>query len=514
MSNIQRVLNKPSTLQPEKVMKLWRHKPKIFFRDVMDVELDGWQEDCVDLYINNQRLALVASKGPGKTFLLAMLGWHFFITGNQPKIAALSVTKDHLMSNLWAELLKWRKKAKLLENSTNDGFSKITLKGHEGYSFIDARSYPKSADETQQASALAGLHADFVGFLIDEAGTIPDAVLATADAALSTGDSPTKKAKLLVTANPEEPRGTIYRAYMGQSKQKWAVYTISGDPEDPKRAPRVDINWAKEQIDVYGRDDPWVMVNVLAKYPNVSSTMLLTELEIKDAMERSIEDKAVSMHQKRMGVDVSRGGVDSSCLVIRQGQKVTSIDMVPSTVYGPELAGIVALKCQDQNIERVYVDDTGGYGSSVVDSLRMFPSIDMKGIKYNSKAQDPRRYFNKRTEMWVRMRDWVKNGGSLPKDPRLAEELMMPKLIFHGGIFRLEEKEQIKARLGRSPDRADALAQTFSDIEQPSFFADYSGANSESRAILETYRMASQGKHYADDSDVDKYYMPTPNYKA
>lgn len=97
----------------------------------------------------------------------------------------------------------------------------------------------------------------------------------------------------------------------------------------------------------------------------------------------------------------------------------------------------------------------------------------------------------------------------------------MPKLIFHGGVFRLEEKEQIKSRLGRSPDRADALAQTFADVEQPSFFGDFSAApNSEKMTYDEVVarwkdgQFAQPSNYYSDDSQVDKFYRPSPNYKS
>jgi phage terminase large subunit len=508
MANVNRYLDKEVELQPHQVMKLWRHRPKIFMRDVMDVTLDGWQEDCIDMYMEYQRLAMVASKGPGKTFILSMLGWHFFICYYQPKIAALSISKDHLMSNLWAELLKWRSKSKLLTNSTNDGFSKITLKGHEGYSFIDARAYPKQSDETQQASVLAGLHSDNVGFLIDEAGMIPDAVLATADAALSTGDSDTKRGRLIVTGNPEYPKGMVYRAYMGRSKQRWGIYTISGDPEDPKRAPRVSATWAQEQIDTYGRDNPWVMVNVLAQYPNVTNDFLISEQDVQEAMDRKVTEDDVKNSQMRLGVDVARGGIDSSILFLRKGLLSYPVEEVASDVLGPQLAGKVVLQCHNHTVERIFVDDTGGYGSSVVDSLAQFPHLDVTPIKYNAKAQDSR-YFNTRTEMWVRMRDWIKKGGKLPNDPRLAEELMMPKLMFHGGKMRLEDKAQIKTRLGRSPDRADALAQTFVDIEQPSFYAEYSDPQTR-----QAMSHINKGAYYTDDSHIDKNYNAPSNYKA
>jgi len=352
------LLSKPIGLQSAQVLRLWQAKPKIFFRDVMDVSLDLWQEEVCELYLTNQRIGMIASKGPGKTTCLALLGWHFFMTSHQPKIAALSISKDHLMSNLWAELLKWRSQSPLLKMSSTDGQEKIGLVGHEGYSFIAARSYPKQADESQMSSALAGLHADNVGFLIDEAGTIPDAVLATADAALAGGESNTKKARLLVTANPEEPKGMLYRAHMGRTHQKWAIYTVNGDPDNPKRATRVNIDWAREQIKTYGRGDPFVQVNVLGQYPVVSNTMLITEEEIHESMKLNIKDLEVHNSQLRLGVDVARGGIDSTAYALRRGLKAYPLESSSSNIGGPEMASKIAFMQQEKRIERIFVDNT------------------------------------------------------------------------------------------------------------------------------------------------------------
>lgn len=515
--NVQRYLNKPLSLQAPTTLKLWRMRPKIYASDVLDLTLDAWQEDVVDLYLANQRLGLIASKGPGKTFVIAFLGMHFFTTNHLPKIAALSVTKDHLMSNLWAELLKMRMRSPILQKSITDGATKIGLVGHEGYSFIDARSYPKQADENTMASALAGLHADNVAFLIDEAGTIPDAVLATADAALSQEVSATTNSKILATGNPEVAKGILYKAYMKRTIQKWAIYTVSGDPDDPKRAPRVSIDWAREQIATFGVDDPWVQVNVFGKYPTTATNALLSEEEIHEAMKRQVEEKHVKNSQNRLGVDVARGGIDRTVFARRRGLKAYPLEAISSDVFGPELAGKIAFMQQDLGVERVFVDNTGGYGSSVIDSLGMFPHLDVTPVVYNARAQD-KRYYNKRTEMWVRMRDWVKKGGQLPNDPGLAEELMMPKLMFHGGVIRLEEKEQIKARIGRSPDKADALAQTFADVEQPSFYGDFSGADAgrekmSDEEFVESWKRSQAGNYLSDQSQIDKHHRPS-NYKA
>lgn len=517
--NIQRVLHKPSHLLPADIIKLWRERPHIFARDVLDVTPDPWQRDVMDLYVNNPRVAMLASKGPGKTWLLALMTHHFMITGYMPKVACLSITKDHLMANLWAELLKMRSKSELLTRSLTEGYDKIRLIGQEGFSFIDARSFPKQADENTMASALAGHHADFVMFTIDEAGMIPDSVLATADAALSTGDSPTKRARILVSANPEEPKGIIYRASRGLTVQPWKIYKISGDPDDPKRAPRVSREWALEQIATYGRQDPWVKVNVFAEYPDVAANQLLTDTEIHESMNRNVKEENVAASQMRMGIDVARGGIDSTCFARRKGLKAYPLDMVSSNVMGPELAGKAVMLSEEHGIERIFVDNTGGYGGSVVDSLQLFPTVDVTPVVYNAKAQD-KRYFNKRTEMWVRLRDWVRKGGQLPNDPRLAEELQMPKLIFHGGVFRLEEKEQIKTRLGRSPDRADALAQTFADVEQAAAsFVNGAMVGDATKnlmpwEIMDMYKKLNSPAHLAYEDQVDKFPNRVPNHRS
>jgi hypothetical protein len=75
-------------------------------------------------------------------------------------------------------------------------------------------------------------------------------------------------------------------------------------------------------------------------------------------------------------------------------------------------------------------------------------------------------YFNRRTEVWGWMRDWLKSGAEIPDDPELAVDLCAPGYEttrgkrFHGSI-QLEHKEDLKARGESSPDDGDALAMTF-----------------------------------------------------
>lgn len=441
-------------------------------RTIVEVRKVGEEESmCITVACPNRCYLTNDFIVTHNTFTLSALGLHMMSCFDRPKIAALSITKDHLMSNLWAELCRW------IDHDVESNFLKLTLKtgadrikmiGYEEYSFIDARSFPKAAEASQMQSALAGLHAPNVGFLIDEGGRIPDAVLATADAALSTGDSPTKRARLLVTANPEVPSGTLYRAYRGDTKQPWKIIRVTGDPDDPKRATNVSVGWAREQIAAYGRENPWTKVNVFAEYPETAAEVLLTEEEIDKAMNRQIEDLEVRASQLRLGVDVSRGGVDDTKLVRRRGLKVYPLEGFGSGNDGPTLAGIIAHRVQTYKIERVFVDNTGGYGSSCVDSLKTsHAEVDTVPVVANASAQDSR-YFNKRHEMYFRLRDHVRRGGNLPYDLKLKEELAAITTYPQGSFIRILEKAQIKSKIGRSPDSADAIAQTFADVETES----------------------------------------------
>ena len=461
--NVQRYINKPVGDMSAKIMRLWQMKPKVFMTDNFEFKPDAWQEEAIDLYLHNQRLAMICSKGPGKTCLLALITWHFFLTNKLPKIAALSISSKNLKANLWAELAMWGSRSELVLRSAEVKSERITLNGFEKMSFIDARSFEKEADEHSQASALAGLHADNVAFVIDEGGDIPDAVIITADAALAGTDGVGKKARLLVAANPTTPSGLIYKASRGISAQKWATLHVSGDPNDPKRASRVSKEWAQALIDEYGIDNDYVKVNVFGLYPTTSSTQLLTEEEIDASCKRVIEPRNLKPYEVRMGVDVSRGGVDATILAIRQGRKVLKIIPLSSSCDSTEIATKIIFEAKDNKVDRVFVDDTGGYGSGVVDALKFQKNFTVEAINYASNARDKIHYFNIRSEMYVKMRDWVKSGGQLLPDPRLKSDLMSSTVMFMKGKFQMEAKEQIKKRLGRSPDRADALAMTFID---------------------------------------------------
>jgi len=171
-----------------------------------------------------------------------------------------------------------------------------------------------------------------------------------------------------------------------------------------------------------------------------------------------------------LGVDVARFGDDASVIFPRQGL-VALPPVKLRHVDGLQGAGAVARQAQDWGADAVFVDDTGGWGASWIDNLRRLGHQPI-GIGFSSRPNDPR-YENKRTEMYFNTVEWIKAGGALPEVPELIAALSQTTYSFRGDRLLLEPKEQVKARLGYSPDEADALALTFAQpVADREVFAD------------------------------------------
>jgi hypothetical protein len=125
------------------------------------------------------------------------------------------------------------------------------------------------------------------------------------------------------------------------------------------------------------------------------------------------------------------------------------------------------MQCQDRwGAEMVLIDDTGHWGHGVIDNL-VTAGRAVVPLYYHGKAIDAR-YKNRRAEMWIEGAKAIRNGAGLPNLPDLVGEFTTPTYTFIGGQFMLEDKDQVKARLGRSPDLADAYMQTYAMPDMPS----------------------------------------------
>ena len=450
-----------------KRIREWRLNPIQFVWDNFQVDPDEWQKDYLWALASDdpikQRIALNACAGPGKSAGLAWGGWWVMVCmggpGEHPKGAAVSTTKDNLEDNLWPEFSKWLQRSQYIRDRFEWSARAVYSKEFPDTWFISARTWNKSATQEEQGRTLSGLHSEYVIVLIDESGDIPVSVLKSGEQAMSN----CKWGKIVQAGNPISHAGMLYAASTDLADQ-WFSINITGDPDNPKRSKRIDITWAREQIEKYGRHDPWVKAYILGEFPEAGFNQLLSPDEVLRSMNRSYKDHEFAHAQKRIGVDAARFGDDPWVFFPRHGM----VAYHPLELRGMRTDDIAARLIKGKqkfDSELEFVDGTGGYGSGVIDALYS-AGHEPQEIHFSSKALDGR-YFNKRTEMWFLMADWVKDKGQLPKDNILKKELCSPMYTFQNGKMKLEDKDQIKKRLGFSPNRADALALTFALPDMP-----------------------------------------------
>lgn len=437
-------------------VRQWREKPSSMVRELFGVEPDAWQEEALDAFPANQREALKACKGPGKTTVLAWLAWNFLLTRPHPKIAATSISADNLSDGLWTEMAKWQNKSILLQQSFTWTKTRIFANDHPETWYMTARTWSRSADRDQQANTLAGLHADYILFILDESGGIPESVMAAAEAALSTGI----EMHILQAGNPTHLDGPLWRAATVE-RRLWKMIEITGDPDNPKRSPRVSATWARQQIEKYGRDNPWVLVNVFGQFPPSSINALIGPDEVEAAFNRVYREDQLGDPPMILGVDVAREGDDASVVFGRLGKQA----LIPKKVRnfdGIQGAGMVSQIWRDSNVDACFIDATGGFGSSWIDQLRLLNRSPI-GVHFSAAAHDASRYYNKRAEMYFDAVQWIKEGGALPRVPELLAALTQTTYSFSKDRLLLEPKEDVKLKLGYSPDDADAFVLSFAE---------------------------------------------------
>lgn len=443
-------------------IRQWRNDPVSFVVDNFKVTPDEWQVDTLTRlggeYNPKRKLCMKACTGPGKSAVLAWIGWHrlscFAARGEHPKGAALSITADNLKDNLWSELSKWQGRSAFLSQAFKWTKERIYAVDHPETWFLSARSFAKDADTEAIGRALSGLHSQFPFVLLDESGEMP---LSVGKAAQQIFTGSPVDALLAQAGNPTSTQGLLYDS-CSVGAASWDVITITADPADPKRTPRVSIEHAQEMIDTYGRDNPWVMATILGLFPTTGFNSLLSHADVMAAMNRHVKESDYSFAAKILGVDVAREGDDKSVIFPRQGLAALQ-PIVMRNATSLQGAGAVANRWGSWGADAAFVDNTGGFGGGWIDQLSVL-NYSAIPIHFAGQASDAR-YANIRAEMWWKMAEWIKAGGALPNVPELVAELTTPTYSFQRDKLLLEPKEKIKARLGRSPDYADALALTF-----------------------------------------------------
>jgi len=289
-------------------------------------------------------------------------------------------------------------------------------------------------------------------FVLDEASGIDDMVFEDLENTMS---GPVNFALLIF--NPHKPSGFAYDTHYGKHSDQWV--RLHWDAEESENVTKQTILRLEEK---YGRDSDNFLVNVKGLPPRGGDDSLIPYQMVYDAYNREvippIETKIV------VGIDVARGGKDYTVITVRQGGKVFpqhKVSSVDSFMQLDEIDAILKYEYEDYDITRICVDATG-VGASFYDIIsRRYPGICIP-VRVAESPKDGRRYRKKRDELWWSMRKRFEAGTiQIPSTVELLEELHCIQYSQTTGKVIVDNKDKIKAKIGRSCDFADSLMLTF-----------------------------------------------------
>ena len=155
------------------------------------------------------------------------------------------------------------------------------------------------------------------------------------------------------------------------------------------------------------------------------------------------------------GVDVARFGDDRTVIYYLEGT-----DIKDEMIFGQKdtmyTAGKIHIWAQEKNPDLIGIDVVG-LGAGVADRLREMGN-EVLEVNSAEKADEEEKYRNIRAEMWwTAGRKFAEKDIELHwKDEELKRELSSTSYFIRNGKIQMEGKDDIKKRLGKSPDKADA----------------------------------------------------------
>lgn len=161
-------------------------------------------------------------------------------------------------------------------------------------------------------------------------------------------------------------------------------------------------------------------------------------------------------------VDPSWTGEDELVIGKRQGLVFSILKTIAKNDDDSKVATLLAQYEDEFKADAVFIDL--GYGTGIYSAGKAMGREWML-VPFGGASNDDQ-YLNKRAEMWGTMKTWLKEGGAIPNDPVLCDELMTPEAYViqsgaNAGKIQIESKDHMKKRGVSSPNRADALALSF-----------------------------------------------------
>ncbi|TVZ01261.1 hypothetical protein EAS64_33830 [Trebonia kvetii] len=434
---------------------LWAHERANAF-------LWSKQREIAYSVVNNKRTAVHSAHGIGKSYLAATLAawWVDTHPADETMVVTTAPSLDQVHAVLWEEIRGLHDKAGL------KGVVQRTDRWVVDGRLVGMGRKPPDYSE----SAFSGIHRRYVLVLLDEACGIP-AWLWTAVETITTGDD----CRILAIGNPDDPQSRF--RYVCQGMPGWESFKISvfdspnfTDEDIPANYREVfskvltTQQWAKDMAGAWGMDNPLYVAKVLGEFPTDNPWSVVRMSDVS-----SCRIAAPRLDSERMpvelGVDVG-GGLDET--VIRERRGMVAGREWRELSDQPETISRLILGAIKQTGATAVKIDSIGVGAGVVGEMKNLKAAGVHnakiyGVNVAEKAHDPNKYFNLRSQIWWDLgrlqsqeREWDLSRMD-NADSTVAQLLEVHYEHDLKGRVKVEPKDEVRKRIGRSPDNADAL---------------------------------------------------------
>lgn len=491
------------------LLNSWRADWNKFVREALGVTLDREQQAILSSVQHNPRTSVSSGTARGKDFVAACAAVScLYLTPiwnrrgelvENTKVALTAPTDRQVKNIMMPEVSRLFNRAKRRGIVLPGRLNSYDIRTDNEEWFLTGFK----ADEHNH-EAWSGFHAAHTMFVVTEASGIAEDIFNAIEGNLQ-GDS-----RILLVFNPNVPVGYAARS---QKSERWAKFRLNSltAPNVLARknliSGQVDYEWVKDKLELWCspisenevseelddflfegrwyRPEDLFRIKVLGKFPKVADDVLIPIQWIEAAQERwkRYEGKEpLSRDVRMLGVDVAGMGRDCTCFCERKGRWVAPFIARNSGGAADHMAvagEVVARRRREP--EMLVSIDTIGEGAGVYSRcLELDDENYLISCKYSEAAKDGNqelsditgeyRFTNLRAYLFWCVRDWLnpknETGAMLPPDEQFVEEATEIRWRFRSdGRIIIEPKEDIKKRLGRSPDKFDALANTFYPIQ-------------------------------------------------
>ncbi|MCK5603501.1 hypothetical protein KAR91_16570, partial [Candidatus Pacearchaeota archaeon] len=444
----------------------------LFVWEVLGVDkIESYQENILRSLIRYKRVAVRGPHGLGKTAVAAwFIIWLNTCHEDDVKVVTTASKWKQLAKFLWPEVRKWVRRADL---------SKVGVELQRGKELLDMEIKLPGKEAFAVASndyeAIEGAHAKTIAYIFDEAKAIPNNVFDAAEGAFSTaGEDTDSTAYALMISTPGTAAGRFYEVHKRKpGYEEWHVIHVT--LPEVMAAGRISKEWVETRKRQWGEKSSIYKMRVKGEFDTSGEKSVIPLEWVELANDRWYACNGKGSGRRSLGVDPARFGEDKTAIADNVGYVIETIEYYSKQDTMQTTGATIAAIKGDKTINIAV--DVDGVGGGVVDRLKEL-DYNVFGVNAGSKSAGTDisgeiGFRNLRSELWWMTRELLDpaNGHdvALPPDDLMTADLTAPTFKYtSSGLIQVESKDDIRVRLGRSTDGADAvmLALYVADIPQ------------------------------------------------